>query len=149
MITWAAVSINSEEVPCFVLVVECACSCLLPACSRQPKLRRRRALRKVHTVSKGSRHRYKQIHAEMVRTYQAVCCLCVPSTRDRKEKERDERIVIMCTSLKQIDWHVDQRQYDAGGPCFRRALAESAAGQEHAVASRRRPTRPPAGQAQR
>jgi len=43
-----------------------------------------------------------EIHAEMVRTYQAVCCLCVPSTRDRKEKERDERIVIMCTSLKQI-----------------------------------------------
>ena len=51
--------------------------------------------------------------------------------------------------LFQADWHVDQRQYDAGGPCFRRALAESAAGQEHAVASRRRPSRPPAGQAQR
>ena len=39
-----------------------------------------------------------KIHAEMVRAYvlslvyQAVCCLCVPSTRDRKEKERDERV---------------------------------------------------------
>ena len=36
---WAAVSINSEEAPCFVLVVECAWSCLLPACGRQPKWR--------------------------------------------------------------------------------------------------------------
>ena len=40
-----------------------------------------------------------EIHAEMVRTYQAVCCLCVPSTRDRKEKERDEKIVIMCKKV--------------------------------------------------
>ena len=40
-----------------------------------------------------------KVHAEMVRTYQAVCCLCVPSTRDRKEKERDEKIVIMCKKV--------------------------------------------------
>ena len=40
--------------------------------------------------------------------------------------------------LFQADWHVDQRQYDAGDPSFRRALAESAAGQEHVLASRGR-----------
>ena len=40
--------------------------------------------------------------------------------------------------LFQADWHVDQRQYDAGDPSFRRALAESAAGQEHVLASQGR-----------
>ena len=37
--------------------------------------------------------------------------------------------------LFQADWHVDQRQYDAGDPCFRRALAKSAAGHERAIAT--------------
>ena len=103
---WASGSINSEEAPCFVLVVECAWSCLLPACSRQPKWRRRRALRKVHVVSKGSRHRHTHMRRTCTqkwsRTYKLSVVLCVSSTGDRKEKERDERIVIMCTSLKQI-----------------------------------------------
>ena len=103
---WASGSINSEEAPCVVLVVECAWSCLLPACSRQPKWRRRRALRKVHVVSKGSRHKHTQMRRTCTqkwsRTYQLfVLCLCVINKRSQ-EKERDERIVIMCTSLKQI-----------------------------------------------
>ena len=37
--------------------------------------------------------------------------------------------------LFQADWHVDQRQYDVGDPCFRRALAKSAAGHERAIAT--------------
>ena len=103
---WASGSINSEEAPCFVLVVECAWSCLLPACSRQPKWRRRRALRKVHVVSKGSRHRHTHMRRTCTqkwsRTYKLSVVLCVSSTGDRKEKERDERIAIMCTSFKRI-----------------------------------------------
>ena len=49
-----------------------------------------------------------------------LCVVCyVSSTRDPKEERRDERIVIMCTSfLFQADWHVDQRQYDAGDLIF-------------------------------
>ena len=87
---WASGSINSEEAPCFVLVVECAWSCLLPACSRQPKWRRRRALRKVHVVSKGSRHKHTQMRRTCTqkwsRTYQLfVLCLCVINKRSQTE----------------------------------------------------------------
>ena len=51
--------------------------------------------------------------------------------------------------LFQANWHVDQRQYDAGDLRFRRALAKSAAGQERVVAIATRKQGLPRGEAQR
>ena len=102
---WATVSINSEEAPCFVLLLSAhdSFSCLRVAGNQNGAAGARSAKCTLSVRDRDTdTSKYMEIHAEMVRTYQAVCCLCVPSTRDRKEKERDERIVIMCTSLKQI-----------------------------------------------
>ena len=74
------------------------------------------------------------MHAEMVKNLPALCVVFVCHQQEiaregRGCKDRDNVYVFAA------GWDVHQRQYDAGDLCFRRALAKSAAGQDHVVAT--------------